>query len=40
MTETEAGARHEPSALELIAEFVEQLRMTAPAETPFSLLAA
>ncbi|MBB2499476.1 MULTISPECIES: hypothetical protein [Amycolatopsis] len=40
MTETEAGARHKPSALELIAECVARLRMTEPADTPAVLLAA
>lgn len=40
VTETEAGARHKPSALELIAECVAWLRMTDPADTRASLLAA
>ncbi|WP_162788551.1 hypothetical protein [Amycolatopsis albispora] len=40
MTETEAGARRKPSALELIAECVVRLRMTDPTDTGASLLAA
>ncbi|NKQ54585.1 hypothetical protein HFP15_17020 [Amycolatopsis sp. K13G38] len=40
MTETQAGARHKPSALELIAECVLRLRMTDPTDTRASLLAA
>lgn len=40
VTETEAGARHKASALELIAECVVRLRMTDPTDTRASLLAA
>lgn len=40
VTETEAGARHKPSALELIAECVARMRMTDPTDTRASLLAA
>ncbi|MDX3187776.1 hypothetical protein PV458_05140 [Streptomyces sp. MN03-5084-2B] len=40
MTETEAGARHKPSALELIAECVARQRMTDATDTRAALLAA